>query len=123
MNPLCLSIMYFKTNRYNETSRHPERLFLFLPNQYYRFSGDSILPTASHWLELVGAKHVIFTVGYLNRFRHPRPPVVSRYLEKGVQLYRSDHHGAVLIDFIQNHPIQPRPWRLDKAKYWHNKYL
>ncbi len=104
---------------------------LLLQTQRYKLKSDVMIAphhgsktsSTEPFIQSVGAKHVIFTVGYLNRFRHPRPPVVSRYLEKGVQLYRSDHHGAVLIDFMQNHSIQPRPWRLDKAKYWHNKYL
>ena len=104
---------------------------LLLQTQQYKLKSDVMIAphhgsktsSTKPFIQSVSAKHVIFTVGYLNRFRHPRPSVVGRYLESGAQLYRSDQHGAVLIDFMQNHPIQPVSWRLDKAKYWHDKYL
>ncbi len=75
------------------------------------------------FVKSVAAKHIVFTVGYLNRFKHPRPVIMSRYLERSAQLYRSDNHGAILIDFIQNHAIKPKSWRLARARYWHDKYL
>ncbi|MFV1922442.1 MAG: DNA internalization-related competence protein ComEC/Rec2 [Methylotenera sp.] len=104
---------------------------LLLQTQRYKIKSDVMIAphhgsktsSTELFIQSVGAKHIIFTVGYLNRFRHPRPSVMGRYLQNGAQLYRSDYHGAVLIDFIKNQPIQPRSWRLDQAKYWHNKYL
>ena len=104
---------------------------LLLQTQRYKLKSDVLIAphhgsktsSTESFIQSVSAKHVIFTVGYLNQFRHPRPSVAGRYLENGAQLYRSDHHGAVLIDFMHSHPIQPRSWRLDGAKYWHDKYL
>ncbi len=104
---------------------------LLLQTQRYKLKSDVMIAphhgsktsSTESFIQSVGAKHVIFTVGYLNRFNHPRPKVMSRYLENGAQFYRSDYHGAVLIDFIQNRPIQLKSWRLVKAKYWHDKYL
>ena len=33
------------------------------------------------FVKAVGAKQVIFTVGYLNRFKHPKSTIESRYTE------------------------------------------
>ena len=62
-------------------------------------------------------------VGYLNRFKHPKPLILSRYLEHRSTLYRTDYDGAILIDFIENQLIQVQAWRKANAKYWHDKYL
>ena len=75
------------------------------------------------FIKAVGATITIFTTGYLNRFEHPKPLIVSRYAEEKSTMYRSDYHGAVLLDFKQNSPLQVNAWRLDHAKYWHDKYL
>jgi competence protein ComEC len=75
------------------------------------------------FVNAVGAKHVVFTVGYLNRFNHPKPLVEGRHLVQGSTLYRSDHHGAVVIDFMEQQPLQVHAWRSVHAKYWHDKIL
>lgn len=54
------------------------------------------------FIKAVGAKHIIFTVGYLNRFKHPKPAVVNRFLATDSTLYRSDHHGAITLEFVRN---------------------
>lgn len=75
------------------------------------------------FIKAVGAKYTVFTVGYLNRFKHPKPQVVGRYLENKSTIYRSDHHGAIVLDFKQESDLQVSVWRLEDAKYWHDKYL
>ncbi len=74
------------------------------------------------FLIAVGAKHAIFTVGYLNRFKHPKPLITERYVENGAFLYRSDYHGELQIDFMHNDPIKIQAWRQSKPRYWHDKY-
>ena len=49
------------------------------------------------FIEAVGAKTVIFPVGYRSRFRHPNAEVVRRYEASGAQLLRSDRDGAVTL--------------------------
>lgn len=75
------------------------------------------------FINAVGAKHVIFTVGYLNRFKHPKPLITSRYLAHGATLHRSDHHGGIVIDFITQQTLQVNAWRSLAAKYWHDAFL
>lgn len=66
----------------------------------------------------VGAREVIFPVGYRNRFGHPLPAVAERFAASGAQLHRTDQAGAVRIwlrrsgaDIIQERAQQQRYWR------------
>ena len=78
------------------------------------------------FIQAVGAKHVIFTVGYLNRFNHPKLEVEKRYAMTDAALYRSDYHGAVLLDFTANAyrtgHIGIKSWRQIQPRYWHDRY-
>ena len=61
----------------------------------------------------------IFTVGYRNRFGHPRTEVVQRYLDMGSRILRSDRDGAVLLE------IGAEGLRIDLQRglyrrYWHD---
>ncbi|MGH8727887.1 MAG: DNA internalization-related competence protein ComEC/Rec2, partial [Burkholderiales bacterium] len=66
----------------------------------------------------VNPKTVIFSAGYRNRFGHPRPEVVERYRAIGAELLRTDHDGALLLDFSPLR-ISARKWRLERPRYWH----
>jgi len=74
------------------------------------------------FIAAVGAKQIIFTVGYLNRFKHPKPLILERYAETGATLYRSDYNGALEIVFARNKPISIETWRQSQPRYWHDKY-
>ncbi len=74
------------------------------------------------FVQAVGAKQIIFTVGYLNRFKHPKPLIEKRFEESGAFTYRSDYQGAVLIDFKKNNPIKMTAWRQSQPRYWHDSY-
>ncbi len=74
------------------------------------------------FVQAVGAKHIIFTVGYLNRFKHPKPMIEKRYENSGAWLYRSDYNGALLIDFTRKTNVQIQAWRQAQPRYWHDNY-
>ncbi len=74
------------------------------------------------FVQALGAKHIIFTVGYLNRFKHPKPMIEKRYEDSGAWLYRSDYNGALLIDFTRKTNVQIRAWRQAQPRYWHDNY-
>jgi competence protein ComEC len=74
------------------------------------------------FLQAVGAKHSIFTVGYLNRFKHPKPLIEKRFEESGAFTYRSDYQGALLLNFTQKNNLKINAWRQTHAKYWHDRY-
>ncbi|MEE9331045.1 MAG: DNA internalization-related competence protein ComEC/Rec2 [Methylophilaceae bacterium] len=102
-----------------------------LQKQKYKLRSDVLIAphhgsktsSTEGFVKAVGAKHTIFTVGYLNRFKHPKPPVLSRYLSTGSLLYRSDYHGAVMLDFMRGTPLKVNTQRLIEKKYWHDNYL
>ena len=60
----------------------------------------------------------IFTVGYLNRYSHPRETVTFRYHNSSSQLMRSDSDGAILIRF-ENNDWSVNSWRKLNRRYWH----
>ena len=60
----------------------------------------------------------VFTPGYRNRFRHPRPEIVERYAAAGVTSYRTDYDGALTFDFGNAKPAPPRREREHDARYW-----
>ncbi|MEO8418561.1 MAG: DNA internalization-related competence protein ComEC/Rec2 [Methylophilaceae bacterium] len=60
----------------------------------------------------------IFTVGYRNRFGHPKQAVLERYEQIGSQTYRSDQDGAVLLNFFSNNGITITRWRSQARRYW-----
>lgn len=60
----------------------------------------------------------IFTVGYRNRFGHPKQAVLERYEQIGSQAYRSDQDGAVLLDFFSRNGITITRWRSQARRYW-----
>jgi competence protein ComEC len=60
----------------------------------------------------------VFTPGYRNRFRHPRPEIVDRYDVAGVKSYRTDYDGALTFTFGNGQTHEPRLERDYHARYW-----
>lgn len=82
-------------------------------------SGTSSSPA---FIAAVDAATTIFTVGYRNRFRHPKPAVVRRYATAGSRLYRSDMDGAVLLRFTEADGVAATRWRMQARRYWHDTF-
>jgi competence protein ComEC len=55
---------------------------------------------------------------YRSRYRHPHPTVLARYAARGVQVWRTDQHGAITIEL--DGPSRPRirTARQSPARYW-----
>ena len=70
------------------------------------------------FIQAVNAKQAIFTVGYLNRFKHPKPEIIARYQASGAAISRSDNAGALLLSFNAAQGIQTEQWRTTHRKYW-----
>jgi len=68
----------------------------------------------------VGAREVIFPVGYRNRFGHPYPEVLTRYAAAGI--HRTDAHGAVRL--VLDGSSRPVGHERDaRRRYWHNSHF
>jgi competence protein ComEC len=53
--------------------------------------------STSRFVAAIGAEHAVFTVGYGNRFGHPKADIVARYA--GARRWRTDLDGAVSLQF------------------------
>jgi competence protein ComEC len=69
------------------------------------------------FIQQVHPRLAIFTVGYRNRFGHPKPEIVERYKDAGSRMYRSDEDGAVLLAFGER-GITANAWRKSARRYW-----
>lgn len=69
------------------------------------------------FVSLVRPQHVIFTMGYRNRYGHPYPDVVRRFAETGAILHRSDRHGWLRLSF-DDRGINFEHWREQHRRYW-----
>ena len=79
------------------------------------------------FIQAVDAKHAVFSVGYLNRFKHPKQSIENLHQNnslhhKSSQNFRSDYHGAVVFEFTRANAIKAQSWRQTHPKYWHDDY-
>ena len=70
------------------------------------------------FVEAVRPRHVVFAVGYRNRFGHPHPDIVQRYNAIGAAAYRTDRDGAVLISIPPDGPLRVESQRALHRRYW-----
>ncbi|MEE9451429.1 MAG: DNA internalization-related competence protein ComEC/Rec2, partial [Gammaproteobacteria bacterium] len=71
----------------------------------------------------VSAKTVLFPVGYLNRYNHPSPEVVQRYLDRGTMVYDSIRSGALHFILAEDDLKQPVQYRLERRRFWQQSQL
>jgi len=75
--------------------------------------------TSSHidFVRAVKPEHVLFPVGYRNRYRHPHPAVVERYLDHHATLHDSPASGA--LEFrLDAHGIRASAYRDTARRFW-----
>jgi competence protein ComEC len=61
--------------------------------------------------------YAVFTVGYRNRFGHPKQEIVQRYADSGSTLLRSDEDGAILVE-MNAQGLQVERYRKTHRRYW-----
>ncbi|WP_236844399.1 DNA internalization-related competence protein ComEC/Rec2 [Bordetella sp. 02P26C-1] len=68
----------------------------------------------------VQAQHVIAQAGYMNRFNHPTPAVQTRWTEAGAQFWRTDHHGAMIVQSYAG-GLDVQSYAQSARRYWHRE--
>jgi len=77
--------------------------------------------TASpEFVAAVGAREVIFPVGYRNRFGHPHPLVLERF--GAARIHRTDRDGAVTLKVGAGGTAVEHAREMQR-RYWHNTYF
>ncbi|HVE50823.1 MAG TPA: DNA internalization-related competence protein ComEC/Rec2 [Casimicrobiaceae bacterium] len=71
------------------------------------------------FVEAVTPRHAVFTVGYRNRFGHPRADIVARYLARDSSVYRTDVTGALTFEVGPFATGPPTSSRARMRRYWH----
>lgn len=94
--------------------QHPDKLkttLLVVPHHGSKTSSGEAFVNATR------PEYAIFTVGYRNRFGHPRPEIWQRYADIGAKLLRTDETGAILVN-VDAQSIHLETWRQKHARYW-----
>jgi len=78
----------------------------------------SATSSSAAFVEKVAPRYAIFTVGYRNRFGHPREDVLERYREAGSALLRTDTAGAIEMRFSAG-ALRVETQRDRARRYWH----
>jgi competence protein ComEC len=72
--------------------------------------------SSAAFLDAVHPAFALVQAGYRNRFGHPAPPVVERYLERGITVFDSVHCGAARWSSAQ--PGRIACEREEARRYW-----
>jgi competence protein ComEC len=72
------------------------------------------------FIAAVRPRATVFTVGYLNRFGHPRPDVVARSVTSGSQVLRTDQTGANTAR-LTGDGLSLESYRDTHARYWYGR--
>jgi competence protein ComEC len=97
---------------------HPEKLPATLMVVPHHGSKTS---STQEFVQKVRPRYAIFTMGYRNRFHHPRPEVVARYSDIGSELFRSDEDGAIIIQ-MNAADLTLERYRKTHARYWYQNH-
>ncbi len=69
------------------------------------------------FIDAVAPRLALMPIGYRNRFGHPRPEVVERYLDRQAQVLRTDQSGAVRLT-LGGGDWRLRQERAHSRRYW-----
>ncbi len=76
--------------------------------------------STAQFVEAVHPRYAVFTVGYRNRYGHPKQEVVERYHALGSELLRSDRDGAIVVE-MDAHNFRVERYRKTHARYWYQQ--
>ena len=94
-------------------------------NRHVRLAADVVVPahhgsagsSTADFVAAVGARSALFSAGYRNRFGHPAPAVVGRYVDLGAEIRRTDREGALRVS-IGPEGLVVSGERQRRQRYW-----
>ena len=69
------------------------------------------------FINSVAPRDVVFSAGYRNAFKHPRPEVLERYAVS--QPWRTDRRGAIRV--VLSDSVRVSAWRQERQRYWQDR--
>ena len=69
------------------------------------------------FISTVAPQDVVFSSGYRNSFRHPRPEVLERYADS--RQWRTDQQGAIRV--VLSDTVGISAWRNERRRYWQDQ--
>jgi len=84
---------------------------LLLPHHGSRTS------SSTEFIDTVKPQLAIVSAGYLNRFKHPHPKIVARYIARDVPIMNTASSGSITLTFGEN-GITAQAWREVYRRYW-----
>jgi competence protein ComEC len=72
------------------------------------------------FVDAVSPRYAVFSMGYRNRFGHPRAEVVERYRAAGSDRVKIDSTGAFTVRF-EEAGISASADRDARRRYWHGR--
>jgi competence protein ComEC len=89
--------------------------WMSMPHHGSRSSSSEVL------LDAAAPQWASAQAGYRNRFGHPDPEVLARYMARGVHIVRSDESGMAQWRFGSDGAVRLHRWRASMHRYWHNQ--
>jgi competence protein ComEC len=78
--------------------------------------------SSAAFLDAVAPQLAVVQSGYRNRFGHPAPPVLARYLERQITVLDSPHCGAFTWQsWPSDKPQNSACYRIQSQRYWHHR--
>lgn len=76
--------------------------------------------SADEFVAQVGPRYALVSVGYLNRYGHPKPQVVEKYAAHGSVVLDTASLGAISLKLNdKNKNIKANCYRIEQHKFWH----
>lgn len=70
------------------------------------------------FINAISPETVLYPVGYRNRFRFPNQDIIERYEIRGISMYDTARHGAVIIK-INQAGVSVNTHRQSARRFWH----
>ncbi len=71
------------------------------------------------FVNAVRPDYALFSVGYKNHFKHPRPEIIKRYQMVGSHTLETQNSGMISFQITPENISKPQRYRENNRRYWH----